>query len=1304
MAYEVLRSDGAVIATVADGTVDDTNTSLALIGKNFAGYGILQNENFVRLLENFSNTIEPNQPMVGQLWYDKSNKLLKYRHVDNTWKVVASSTVSTAAPFNPNVGDYWWNTLDEQFNVYNGQEWILIGPAFKRSQGLTGAFPEIIRDTNSASHVVIKFYINDTVTGIWCKDLEDFTVHPDDKVVGFYQGNDSQVVRPGLTLADLGNHSTSGYSGIDRNTIWGTAENALMLNNRKPSDYLRTDSGIAAQEVQGEVEFSNKIIFGSNVFASFDSIQDIGTSQVRFGNIYARQIYGNINGIVSQVANIGNHNTDNLPEGNLNLYWNTTRATANKKYIDDSDYLNFDPLAGVLTENYAPLYSDFKFSLQLSSGSNTPSSVSYLLTDNQNFEVMYFHATTPTGVYRPFRAYRFAPTDQFTYDSEPLSVLFAAPGETVRALLNIGTDFAYLQMSPVAPAVVGRRLLAKTNGSSKSVTWTLFADVTNITNSGSTNLFLMTDPNGDRILKVTTQNDLIKLEIYNQSLTLLRSLNLFSDSEVSNLDHTASGRQIPTTGGYSVPGLVFGYFPLNASNPFTWNKFTENLLIKLTGWQVYNNNLGNSIGQGFSATISWNIPRTWFANGTGTPVNLISVKTNSGKRYHRLKDSTWDTEFGGMGEGFGKDGTATAVVTDEYAKKVRVTNTGTWESTGFSVYTFNNVIIRTIGSYLQPLKSETVGIPDASPWSKKLWGSYGQIIGNNILFWGQSNKFGGNAIAANFSLTQFNSSTTDPANANDTLKLNPITYKFDGNLSSGVVGIRKIGTTVVSGTPINYMVSPGEELKIITVVNGERVYTGSGFTLPALPTTLASYNNVSVAGPTVYNGDPTSRKFWTIVKSGSTESYQFFIAEYSNNAWFTLHGPFAQTAIETGQNNRQDTLDQWYIDRGNPCLTENGRFIQQFAIPVVGGATWYYSEFDVNTKIHTVHPEAKFAQSGPYGISSGYYGQSFGYSTNFGYYIIQGMSNQAALAITSSKDPRGVGTELNENQWWNGGTGIVRHISYISAESAAGLFVYLKEYPLFIGGYYTKLPEATIDVPPNATSYIYAVKSVDNRANIEIQVSSDYQPTSFNKVNLARIVTGENTVISSTVYRIRSTDTSAEVDSKINAAITSLGGDISALASVAVSGSYTDLTDKPTTVLPVGSIIMWSGAVGTIPAGWQLCNGQNGTPDLRNRFIVGAGSTYNVGGTGGSANAYLVTHSHPIVDPGHVHSTVQMIGDDNVDGVDSTALYSGDHHNEARNTGSATTGISVGLTGNGDGVGANLPPYYALCYIMYTAT
>ena len=138
--------------------------------------------------------------------------------------------------------------------------------------------------------------------------------------------------------------------------------------------------------------------------------------------------------------------------------------------------------------------------------------------------------------------------------------------------------------------------------------------------------------------------------------------------------------------------------------------------------------------------------------------------------------------------------------------------------------------------------------------------------------------------------------------------------------------------------------------------------------------------------------------------------------------------------------------------------------------------------------------------------------------------------------------------------------------------------------------------------------------------------------------------------------------------------------------------------------VPSGCILLWSGSIGSIPAGFVLCNGLNSTPDLRDRFVVGAGSSYAVDATGGSANAIVVSHTHTatsaVTDPGHTHSYASAVFNCNQNsgqvqaGVTTTGT-----------TASNTTGITVATTvdtAGTSGTNANLPPYFALCYIMKT--
>jgi len=162
-------------------------------------------------------------------------------------------------------------------------------------------------------------------------------------------------------------------------------------------------------------------------------------------------------------------------------------------------------------------------------------------------------------------------------------------------------------------------------------------------------------------------------------------------------------------------------------------------------------------------------------------------------------------------------------------------------------------------------------------------------------------------------------------------------------------------------------------------------------------------------------------------------------------------------------------------------------------------------------------------------------------------------------------------------------------------------------------------------------------------------------------------------------------------------------------------------TPPAATPIPSGGIFLWSGSIGSIPAGYVLCNGSNGTPDLRNRFIVGAGSTYAVDATGGSANAIVVTHDHTVSVSGTAATTnitgffYLGGGNKSPDGtVFKTQTDTGDRPGLDNASGSqfkqdmdVSHSHSVSASGTtassgNSGTNANLPPYYALCYIMKT--
>jgi len=144
-----------------------------------------------------------------------------------------------------------------------------------------------------------------------------------------------------------------------------------------------------------------------------------------------------------------------------------------------------------------------------------------------------------------------------------------------------------------------------------------------------------------------------------------------------------------------------------------------------------------------------------------------------------------------------------------------------------------------------------------------------------------------------------------------------------------------------------------------------------------------------------------------------------------------------------------------------------------------------------------------------------------------------------------------------------------------------------------------------------------------------------------------------------------------------------------------------------------GMIMMWSGTIATIPTGWVLCNGSNSTPDLRNKFIIGAhsdtaGVAYStVTGSnttsGGTKDAIVVSHTHTatVTDSGHAHTIGTDLTKTDLVGGGSNLIYT--RQPGTATTATATTGITVANSTEGSsGTNQNLPPYYALAFIMKT--
>jgi hypothetical protein len=169
MSYTINVAGGNQISIAVGAT--DTSTSLTLVGKNYANYGQLLQQDLVNLLQNWSSSTQPSNPVQGQLWWN-SNTIKLFIYHNGVFKTISGSTVSDTAPTTlPVSGDLWFKGNDAQLYVYTGSAWILVGPQSSSSQGKTGSYANSIFDAGGGGpHYILEFWVKDTITGILSKE------------------------------------------------------------------------------------------------------------------------------------------------------------------------------------------------------------------------------------------------------------------------------------------------------------------------------------------------------------------------------------------------------------------------------------------------------------------------------------------------------------------------------------------------------------------------------------------------------------------------------------------------------------------------------------------------------------------------------------------------------------------------------------------------------------------------------------------------------------------------------------------------------------------------------------------------------------------------------------------------------------------------------------------------------------------------------------------------------------------------------------------------------------------------------
>jgi hypothetical protein len=317
MSYIINLPNQSTKGEVLDGTINNTATSLTLVGRNYSGYGQIIQNNLVALLVNFAYNVSPSNPNTGQIWYDTGSSVAKV-WTGSVWKIIGSCTSQATPPSTTIAGDLWWASTDKQLYVYDGTTpfastgWILVGPGYSVVDGKSTAIRETID-----SIPVTSLYLDGVRTAII--SAQNFT--PSTPITGF--GN----IRVGHNISSV-------YP------IYGVAENANNLGGQQAANYFRNNINNSGT---GTLSIVNNSGLTVGTFGQF--VANITSNNV--------SLHNTVNGTLNLV-NQGNVALTVTAAGQITV--NTDPAVAlgvaTKQYVDNS-FINAN-LWGVSTAITAP--------------------------------------------------------------------------------------------------------------------------------------------------------------------------------------------------------------------------------------------------------------------------------------------------------------------------------------------------------------------------------------------------------------------------------------------------------------------------------------------------------------------------------------------------------------------------------------------------------------------------------------------------------------------------------------------------------------------------------------------------------------------------------------------------------------------------------------------------------------------------------------------------------------------------------------------------------------------------------------
>jgi len=341
MAYTVNNFNGAFLTTVADGTID-TTTDIRFVGKNYAGYGEIQNENFLHLMENFANVNPPSKAVIGQIWYDSTSTERKLKFWDGSnWKIAGGARSQGTPPTGLSAGEFWWDNVSKQLYTWSGTDFILIGPETSPDLGASAVTARVVKDTLGNPHTIVEFKAGGNTVAIVNSDDPFQLDTVQNSIPGFNPPNFE--IKKGITLANTGSTGVTS----DSHRFWGTSSNSLSLGGVPASQFIEFISGNINIDVNfkdsgftvgdnsnfkieiedtnrtviknnnpnedivirvGQASSSNVVIFrSSSLIPAFDGTISLGNPQNKWNNIHTNLLTaGSITGVLTGDSN-GTH-------------------------------------------------------------------------------------------------------------------------------------------------------------------------------------------------------------------------------------------------------------------------------------------------------------------------------------------------------------------------------------------------------------------------------------------------------------------------------------------------------------------------------------------------------------------------------------------------------------------------------------------------------------------------------------------------------------------------------------------------------------------------------------------------------------------------------------------------------------------------------------------------------------------------------------------------------------------------------------------------------------------------------------